>query len=196
MKQQLITVSLPKFKIFNNLFVNLSDLVFYGVYLKRPNDLHINLSYLLMCEFVSLMNRLKVYMVINPGTQTGNCQIGLSADGSTWKYLTKIAPAGGFLRGTKYVVSVDAADPIDGDGNSYNTVLIGTQTWMAENLKTTKYNDGTAIPNVTVAGTWSTGTTGAYCDYNNVPSNSAIYGRLYNWYAIDNTSKKAHKKTG
>jgi uncharacterized protein (TIGR02145 family) len=74
----------------------------------------------------------------------------------------------------------------DIDGNIYKTVTIGTQVWMAENLKTTKYNDGTAIPNVTVNATWNATTTGAYCDYSNTPSNSAIYGRLYNWYAVDN----------
>ncbi|MEI6679711.1 MAG: fimbrillin family protein, partial [Mariniphaga sp.] len=60
----------------------------------------------------------KVYMVINPGTQTGNCAIGLSADGTTWKYITKTALSGGFLRGKKYVVSVDAATALS-IGDSY-----------------------------------------------------------------------------
>jgi uncharacterized protein (TIGR02145 family) len=76
----------------------------------------------------------------------------------------------------------------DVDGNSYNAVVIGTQTWMAENLKATKYNDGTAIPNVTDNTAWGALTTGAYCDYSNTPSNSTIYGRLYIWYSVDNNS--------
>ena len=76
----------------------------------------------------------------------------------------------------------------DIDNNVYNTVIIGTQEWMAENLKTTKYNDGTAIPNITVDATWAAATTGAYCDYSNIPANSTIYGRLYNWYAEDNNT--------
>jgi uncharacterized protein (TIGR02145 family) len=76
----------------------------------------------------------------------------------------------------------------DIEGNIYNTVTIGTQTWMAENLKTTKYNDGTAIPNVTVDATWAALTTGAYSDYSNTPANSTTYGRLYNWYAVDNNA--------
>ena len=59
-----------------------------------------------------------VYMVINPGTQTGDCTIGLSADGTTWKYITKTALTGGFLRGKKYVVSVDAATALS-IGDSY-----------------------------------------------------------------------------
>ena len=72
----------------------------------------------------------------------------------------------------------------DIDGNVYHTVTIGTQVWMVENLKTTKYRDGTAIPNVTVNSGWTDYTTGYYCDYDNTPSNSIIYGRLYNWDAV------------
>jgi uncharacterized protein (TIGR02145 family) len=74
----------------------------------------------------------------------------------------------------------------DIDGNVYNTVTIGTQVCMVENLKTTKYRDGTSIPNVTDNISWSNLTTGAYCDYSNTPSNSATYGKLYNWYAATN----------
>jgi len=51
-----------------------------------------------------------------------------------------------------------------------------------------QYNDGTAIPNITVDATWTAATTGAYSDYNNTPSNSTTYGRLYNWYAVDNNA--------
>jgi uncharacterized protein (TIGR02145 family) len=78
----------------------------------------------------------------------------------------------------------------DQDGNVYKTVTIGTQTWMAENLRTIKYNDGTAIPNVTDNHEWENLTTGAYCNYNNTTSVDTIatYGRLYNWYAV-NTAK-------
>jgi uncharacterized protein (TIGR02145 family) len=76
----------------------------------------------------------------------------------------------------------------DIDGNVYNTVTIGTQIWMKENLKTTKYNDGTAIPKIEIDKTWETSANGAYCDYENTPSNSTTYGRLYNWYVIDNNS--------
>jgi uncharacterized protein (TIGR02145 family) len=76
----------------------------------------------------------------------------------------------------------------DVDGNTYNIVTIGTQVWMAENLNTTKYNDGTAIPNITIDASWAALTTGAYCDYSNTPSNSATYGRLYNWYVGDNNT--------
>ena len=76
----------------------------------------------------------------------------------------------------------------DIDGNVYNTVTIGAQVWMKENLKTKKYNDGTSIPNETNETTWGALTTGAYCDYNNTPTNSNTYGRLYNWFAVDNNA--------
>jgi len=77
----------------------------------------------------------------------------------------------------------------DGDGNTYSTVVIGTQTWLKENLKTTKYNDGTAIPNVTDNTAWTKLTTAAYCWYdNNATTYKATYGALYNWYAVDKAS--------
>jgi uncharacterized protein (TIGR02145 family) len=73
----------------------------------------------------------------------------------------------------------------DIDGNVYNTVTIGTQTWMLENLKTTKYRNGEGIPNVTVNASWGALATGAYCWYNNdAPAYRAAYGALYNWYAV------------
>jgi len=72
----------------------------------------------------------------------------------------------------------------DVDGNVYQTVTIATQVWMKENLRTTKYNDGTSIPNITDDAVWKSLTTGAYCDYTNTPSTSVVYGRLYNWYAV------------
>ncbi|MEP7197676.1 MAG: fibrobacter succinogenes major paralogous domain-containing protein [Saprospiraceae bacterium] len=80
----------------------------------------------------------------------------------------------------------------DQNGNVYKTVTIGTQIWMAENLRTTKYNDGTSIPNITSYSVWDNLTTGAYCNYDNTSSNDTIatFGRLYNWNAV-NTGKLA-----
>lgn len=78
----------------------------------------------------------------------------------------------------------------DIDGNVYNVVKIGTQYWMKENLKTSKYNDGTLISTGLSNATWSTTTSGAYSIYNNDAANDAIYGKLYNGYAV-NTGKLA-----
>lgn len=80
----------------------------------------------------------------------------------------------------------------DADGNVYRTVKIGNQEWMAENLRTTKYNDGTSIPLVTDSAAWVNLTTAGYCFYNNCvnPDTNKKWGALYNWYTI-NTGKLA-----
>lgn len=78
----------------------------------------------------------------------------------------------------------------DVDGNSYDTVRIGTQTWMVQNLKTTKYNDGTTIPAAAASADWPNVITPSYCWYDNDVSNKNAYGALYNWYAV-NTGKLA-----
>ena len=78
----------------------------------------------------------------------------------------------------------------DIDGNTYSTVTIGSQTWMVENLKTTKYRDGSPIPNIIDNKQWSNLSTGAYCNYNNDLLFGNKYGKLYNWYAV-NTEKLA-----
>lgn len=72
----------------------------------------------------------------------------------------------------------------DIDGNVYRTIKIGTQTWMVENLKTTKYNNGNPITNLTDASSWKTTSTGAWCNYENDIQTGDKYGKLYNWYAI------------
>lgn len=75
----------------------------------------------------------------------------------------------------------------DIDSNSYSVVLIGTQLWITDNLKTTKYNDGTEIPLVTDNTAWGALTTPAYCwPYNNTVSKTK--GALYNWYVLDAAS--------
>lgn len=73
----------------------------------------------------------------------------------------------------------------DIDGNVYHTVTIGTQTWLVENLKTTRYRNGESIPNCIDNIEWSNLNTGAYCNYNNNPDNGEIYGKLYNWHAVN-----------
>ena len=86
-------------------------------------------------------------------------------------------------------MNTNAATVKDIDGNVYNVVTIGTQVWMTENLKTTRYNDGTEIPLVTEQAAWYHLNAPGYCWYNNDEhANRDVYGALYNWYAL-NTGK-------
>jgi uncharacterized protein (TIGR02145 family) len=87
--------------------------------------------------------------------------------------------------------SVDYGTMTDQEGNSYRTVKIGSQTWMAENLKTTVYNDGSPIPYEQDDDNWVMLTTPAFCWLDNDPATyKDVYGALYNWYAV-NTGKLA-----
>ncbi len=81
----------------------------------------------------------------------------------------------------------DCGTVTDYDGNTYETVTIGELTWMAENLKVTHYRNGDAIPDESSYGTWATLSTGAYSDYFESPSNVYNYGRLYNWFAVEDS---------
>jgi uncharacterized protein (TIGR02145 family) len=86
------------------------------------------------------------------------------------------------------VVSLYSQTVKDIDGNVYKTVTIGDQLWMAENLRTTKYNDGKDIPLITDPSIWSnvSDSTPAYCWYNNDKSTFKIpYGALYNWFTVE-----------
>ncbi len=133
---------------------------------------------------------------------------GITTDGSGTgpfvSYLSGLDPGTTYYIKAYAVNSIDIAygnqesfstpDLINGsvsdiDGNIYKIIQIGTQTWMAENLKTTRYNDGSSIPNVTGDGEWMDLTTGAYCWYNNQETTyKNTYGALYNWYSV-NTGK-------
>jgi len=71
----------------------------------------------------------------------------------------------------------------DIDGNTYNTILLGDQCWTKENLRTTHYADGSAIPNVVDDAEWGGLSSGAWSYYNNDEANNETYGKMYNWFA-------------
>ena len=84
----------------------------------------------------------------------------------------------------------DYSIPVDGDGNTYKTLVIGTQTWMVGNLRTTHLNDGTPIEQDVQ---WKNANTKpVFCYYDNNSSNDSTYGMLYNWHAV-NSGKLAPK---
>ena len=82
---------------------------------------------------------------------------------------------------------VGCSKPIDVDGNSYKTIRIGDQVWMAENLKVTHYRNGDEIPTGLDNASWSSTTNGAYAVYDDNESNADTYGYLYNWFAVDDS---------
>jgi len=88
----------------------------------------------------------------------------------------------------KSIAQVSPETVKDIDDNVYPTITIGKQVWMVVNLKTTKYNDGTAIPLVTDDESWKALNTPAYCWFDNDIEYKDLYGALYNWFTI-NTNK-------
>lgn len=99
--------------------------------------------------------------------------------------------------GTGYGTAVEFTTPslattvTDVDGNIYQTVTIGTQVWMAENLKVIHYRNGDGIRRVGNPVDWGNSFTGAYCEYGNMIPDAATYGRLYNWYAVNDARNLA-----
>jgi uncharacterized protein (TIGR02145 family) len=96
----------------------------------------------------------------------------------------------GYGTQVQFTTASPPAFPVyDIDGNGYDTVHIGTQIWLKQNLRTTKYNDGSPIPQYTTNSTWVSLSTGGMCWYNNDSANYAtIYGALYNWYSTNSST--------
>jgi uncharacterized protein (TIGR02145 family) len=83
--------------------------------------------------------------------------------------------------------ALETGTVVDINGNTYNTVKIGNQWWMAENLKVTHYRNGDLMPNVAGNAEWQNLSTGAYCTYDNTMMHAHSYGMLYNWYAVNDS---------
>jgi len=121
---------------------------------------------------------------IGPGAFTSNIT-GLS-DGTVYYYRAYATNSSGTTYGQEYSFITPVTDV---DGNVYKTVKIGTQVWMAENLKVTKFNDNSEIANVEDNTLWSGLTSAAYCWYNNDEEYfKPLYGALYNFYAAATTN--------
>ena len=118
-------------------------------------------------------------------TISGNTVTILSV-GTTEITVTQVAFGSFIEHSEKAVLVVENPKPItDIDGNVYETIVIGNQTWMKTNLNVSNYKDGTPIPEVTDPAEWATLTTGAWCYYDNDPEKGKLYGKLYNWYAVN-----------
>jgi uncharacterized protein (TIGR02145 family) len=132
----------------------------------------------------------------SPNTFTGNSPTYVSAhlsglnEGTTYHFRTVAINSLGASFGTDMIFIPSGPVPVaDIEGNVYPVIVIGAQTWMAENLRTTKYNDNTDIPLVTDNSGWIALTTPGYCWYNNdMATFKNTYGGIYNFYAV-NTGK-------
>ena len=117
------------------------------------------------------------------GTQSFTSSITGLTPGTTYYLKAYATNSTGTAYGNLVIFCTKVADV---DDNTYTTVTIGTQIWMAENLKTTKFNDGTDIPLVTDNTSWINLSTPAYCWFNNnQTSYKSTYGALYNWFTVN-----------
>ncbi len=124
------------------------------------------------------------------GTGTFSCQVSdLTPDFSY--YVRAFATNN---KGTAYgdtrsfkTLKVVTDSVTDIDGNVYHVVTIGSQRWLRENLRVTRYRNGDPIPNVTGGEGWKNLTNGAYCVYDNLAINGSTYGNLYNWHALSDS---------
>jgi uncharacterized protein (TIGR02145 family) len=77
----------------------------------------------------------------------------------------------------------------DIDGNNYESVIVGNQEWMKENLKVSRYRNGDALPELSDGAEWQNTTDGAFTYFDNNPANNSTIGKLYNWYAVSDSRK-------
>ena len=127
------------------------------------------------------------YTISGTPSSSGTASFSINIGGKTCT-LSRIISIGINFTAIGTPIGVFQNTLTDIDGNSYKTVQIGNQIWMAENLKVSRFNDGTIIPNITDNVQWSNLNTGAWCYYNNDEANNTKNGKLYNWFTINTTT--------
>lgn len=115
---------------------------------------------------------------------------GLS-NNTTYYLRAYITNADGTGYGDEITFKTAYGSVTDYNGNVYGTIMIGGKEWMTENLRVNRFNDGTSIPFVNNTTSWSSITTPGYCNYNNASTTLAVYGKLYNWYCVNNAKNIA-----
>jgi uncharacterized protein (TIGR02145 family) len=131
--------------------------------------------------------------IYNGGSAVTGYTVTSSPDGFTKTGTTSPIVVTGLTNGTSYTFTVVATNAV---GNSVasaasngvmplSNVTIGTQVWTSTNLDVTTYRNGDVIPQVTSTSAFWALTTGAWCYYNNNSANNTVYGKLYNWFAVN-----------
>ena len=118
---------------------------------------------------------------LTPGTKYYYRVVAKNSLGSSYGSERNFTTLSDYTKDIAFNPDLPYGNVTDIQGNSYKTIQIGTQTWMAENLATKSYNDGTLIPQVSNYSKWSALTTGGLSWYENV---STLFGALYNWHAV------------
>lgn len=140
-----------------------------------------------------------IYLMIVPCDLSSNYLTITITDSNNETYVVEKIGRN-FQRGKRYLstisIQTSSGVVVDIENNVYKTIELGTQIWMADNLNVTKFNDGTAISNITDNTAWASLTSSAYLDYDNNPANSTIYGKLYNWFAVDNNTSTKNASNG
>jgi len=121
----------------------------------------------------------------NEGTDLGSFNSTISGLRSRKTYAVRAYATNSVGTGYGNTLIFKTDSLMDIDGNIFDNVTIGNQRWMMQNLQVTHYRNGDPIPNVTDSLSWSNWKSGAYCNYGNVESFVPKYGRLYNWYAVN-----------
>jgi hypothetical protein len=179
--------------------VNGTSIIWLGSFATAPGSPLLNQAYFNTTDGNSYVYGGSSWALMAQKGATGSFPSGTAAgdmqywNGSAWTMVPK-GNAGQVLTESSSQIPIWTNPTVvtDIDGNIYSTVTIGTQTWMKQDLKTTRYNDGAAIPLVTDNTAWAALTTPGYCLYNNTNNADSIrtFGALYNWYAV-NTGKLA-----
>jgi uncharacterized protein (TIGR02145 family) len=129
--------------------------------------------------------------VTTNGTGTGSFTSSISGlEAETQYYVRAYATNSvgtGYGTARSFTTEATTGTLTDIDGNVYQWVTIGGQIWMAENLKVTHYRNGDPIPNILDGMAWDAYGAGAYCEFDNSPDSAEVWGRLYNWYAVNDS---------
>jgi uncharacterized protein (TIGR02145 family) len=135
------------------------------------------------------------YVITGIPQNSGTASFNISIGGQSCVFSISIQPNGDLANTSFHSCgannihnnSISYATMTDQEGNSYKTVVIGAQEWMAENLKTSIYRNGDAIANPTIDENWATTSSGAWVLPNNSPTFECPYGKLYNWFTCVDT---------
>ncbi len=126
---------------------------------------------------------------LNPSTTYYVRSFAVNSAGTAYGNQVSFTTLANTNNGSQFNTSLTYGSVSDIDGNTYKTIQIGAQTWMAENLRVTKYRNGSSISIVLDSTQWRSRTTGAWSYYNNDTAKNIPYGKLYNWYAVVDTGR-------